>query len=391
MVDQLVKTEQLLKAVRHTPAGAFFYPPLAISHRDGQNAHGREQKACVGCAACCTGCPETAKNTLDFNYLPAAHRRGAEIQCRHEVKAFEPYAGGFRIHVLDHSRGGERRTIVGKRLVLAAGALGTPYLLLKNRAAFPALSPRLGSRFTGNGDFLTFAARCRRVLEPAFGPVITSAVRVHDQRGVDPRDDRPGFYVQDSGYPAFCAWIGEMIASPRIVWAEKLVLLKLAWKYLIGRPERNLSYELSQLFGDGRLSASTLPLLGIGREPAQGQMRLVDGRLDIDWSFRRARPYFEQVKTQMREITRGLGGTFEDNFLWRLSTVITVHPLGGCPMGRTAADGVVDPDNGQVHNYPGLHVADGSVMPGAVGPNPSLTIAAVADRFADAILAEEPR
>jgi len=44
-----------------------------------------------------------------------------------------------------------------------------------------------------------------------------------------------------------------------------------------------------------------------------------------------------------------------------------------------------------VHNYPRLHVADGSVMPGPVGANPSMTIAAVADRFADAILAEEGR
>ncbi|HEV7807094.1 MAG TPA: GMC oxidoreductase, partial [Solirubrobacteraceae bacterium] len=41
---------------------------------------------------------------------------------------------------------------------------------------------------------------------------------------------------------------------------------------------------------------------------------------------------------------------------------------------------------GRVYNYPGLHIADGSVMPGPVGANPSLTIAGLADRFADAIL-----
>jgi cholesterol oxidase len=66
-----------------------------------------------------------------------------------------------------------------------------------------------------------------------------------------------------------------------------------------------------------------------------------------------------------------------------------VHPLGGCPLGATPAEGVVDPVTGQVHNYPGLHVADGSVMPGTVGANPSFTIAALANRFADAILQEE--
>jgi cholesterol oxidase len=48
-------------------------------------------------------------------------------------------------------------------------------------------------------------------------------------------------------------------------------------------------------------------------------------------------------------------------------------------------EGVVD-SFGQVFNYPGLYVADGSVLPGAVGPNPSLTIAGCANRFADSIL-----
>jgi cholesterol oxidase len=55
-------------------------------------------------------------------------------------------------------------------------------------------------------------------------------------------------------------------------------------------------------------------------------------------------------------------------------------------MARTPERGVVDA-YGQVFGYPGLSVADGSVMPGPVGPNPSLTIAALADRFATWMLA----
>ena len=65
--------------------------------------------------------------------------------------------------------------------------------------------------------------------------------------------------------------------------------------------------------------------------------------------------------------------------------MITVHPLGGCSTGRHAGEGVVD-DYGEVFNYPGLTVADGSVMPGPIGPNPSLTIAALANRLADRII-----
>jgi cholesterol oxidase len=97
------------------------------------------------------------------------------------------------------------------------------------------------------------------------------------------------------------------------------------------------------------------------------------------------------VRGTIAELSERLGGKFEDDILWRLNAVMTVHPLGGCPMGATADEGVVDPVSGEVHNYPRLHVADGSVMPGPVGANPSMTIAAVADRFADAILADEGR
>jgi cholesterol oxidase len=51
-------------------------------------------------------------------------------------------------------------------------------------------------------------------------------------------------------------------------------------------------------------------------------------------------------------------------------------------MGRDADHGVVDAF-GQVFGFPGLVIADGSVMPGPVGANPSLTIAALADRFVE--------
>jgi cholesterol oxidase len=130
-------------------------------------------------------------------------------------------------------------------------------------------------------------------------------------------------------------------------------------------------------------------MLGMGREQPQGRMRLRNGLLDVEWSVRLARRYFEHVRSTVEQIARGMGAEFEDNVLWRLNAAFTVHPLGGCPLGDTPSEGVVHPKTGEVHNYPGLHVADGSVMPGTVGANPSLTIAAVSNRFADGILEEE--
>jgi cholesterol oxidase len=56
----------------------------------------------------------------------------------------------------------------------------------------------------------------------------------------------------------------------------------------------------------------------------------------------------------------------------------TAHILGGAPLGRDASDGVVD-GNFEVHNYPGMYIIDGSIMPANPGVNPSLTITALAE------------
>jgi cholesterol oxidase len=57
---------------------------------------------------------------------------------------------------------------------------------------------------------------------------------------------------------------------------------------------------------------------------------------------------------------------------------MTAHILGGCPFGLDDQEGVIDL-NCQIHNYPGLYVVDGSIMPANPGVNPSLTITALAE------------
>ena len=93
----------------------------------------------------------------------------------------------------------------------------------------------------------------------------------------------------------------------------------------------------------------------------------------------------------MRSLADELGGDFLDNPLWYLQRVITVHPLGGAPMGRTPDEGVVDP-YGRGVRLPGpprrRRLGDARARS---APNPRLTIAALADRFADRILEEHRR
>ncbi|MGZ4439848.1 MAG: GMC oxidoreductase [Gaiellaceae bacterium] len=395
-----------------------FYPRLAITFSRGdeplgrlieeeENIHQVPRYTCRLVGECDAGCNYGSNNSLDFNYITAAWHLGAAIKDRHEVKSFAPPArkgGLFRVEVIDYTdfeegREPERRVIFARRLILSAGSLGTTFLLLANRSAFPNISRQLGTRFSGNGDLLTFASHCTRigesgepelrVIEPSYGPVITMAARVAD---TSDGATGPGFYLEDGGYPAFLSWVQEMLDLPRFLWTEKWAIAKAMWRAVTRNPQRDLGDELAGIAGDRVLAAGTMTLLAMGHEIPQGTMRLDDrGRLDVDWSFKVAKPYNDRLRKTMKRVSVELGGEYKDDILWKLNQAITVHPLGGCPMGMSAEEGVVDHLTGQVFGYPGLHVADGSVMPGPVGANPSLTIAAVADRFADGILELEGR
>jgi cholesterol oxidase len=126
----------------------------------------------------------------------------------------------------------------------------------------------------------------------------------------------------------------------------------------------------------------------MGRDCPDGRLFLSDEYLDCDWSVKGSQDYYDRVERELHRIAEALNAKYEDNpaFRWNFHQVLTAHPLGGCPMGKDERDGVVNAC-GEVFNYPNLFVADGSVMPGPVGPNPSLTIAALADRFAEHIIA----
>jgi cholesterol oxidase len=369
------------------------------------NLHGRTRQTCRLVGECDIGCNFGAKNSLDYTYLSAAWHAGAEIRSRCEVRGFEPREGGYAIHFVEHDPEAEgrqtdtkalaRQTVTADRLILAAGTLGSTYLLLRNRAALPGLSPALGSRFSGNGDLLTFAVRCTEAVEgadpkprnidPGHGPVITSAIRVPDE--VDGGEGR-GFYLEDAGYPEFGNWLLQAADSPGIIGrAGPGLIARLVGRLLRRDRDTSLGAEVASLFGECELSAGVLPLLGMGRDVPDGHMTLADGdRLQVDWrKAGRSAEYFDRVRAFSEQVSDRLGATFMDTILWHLNRVVTVHPLGGCPMGESREQGVVD-SFGEVFGHPGLHVADGSVMPGPVGPNPSLTIAAVADRSAEAIL-----
>jgi len=397
-----------------------FSPPLAISFaprpgaRAGQkqivdeapygNIHGVTRLTCRLCGECDLGCNEGSKNTLDHTYLSAAAHLGADIRTLSEVYSVAPLSdGGYEVRYRQYAAEPDEtghyerteRVIRCGQLFLGAGTFGTTSLLLRNRVNLPALGRAVGMRFSGNGDLLTFCVGGTttrpggqlRVIDPNRGPVITTAIRRPD--GVDEEGAGRGYYVQEAGFPDFANWLIEAAQVTSSVKRAANVVSKIMAHRMARKNESTISAEIAKLIGEGRLTATSLPLLGMGRDTPDGRISLRDGELDVDWTTATSAAYFEAMRETMRDISEKLDGRFRDNPLWWTKRVVTVHPLGGAPMGRHVHEGVVDSWN-ESFGHPNLFVVDGSAVPGPVGPNPSLTIAAMADRAVERAL-EKPR
>jgi len=381
--DRTPKTQGLLAAAQLTGLEAE-RPPLAVAFGrhpgepldDGSgNLHGAPRETCRLCGACDIGCQLGSKHTVDLTYLSAAVDAGAQVRACCEATTLDRVDGAWRVRYRQHvaARGGHpehlldpiaeaRREVVAKRVVLAAGTFGSTGLLLRNRLALPGLSPRLGRGFSGNGDLLMFLRGADRYLDPATGPVITAMARIGDARSPSGR----GFLIQDAGAPAFSEWLWQSLELPRDLW----------------RAMRRRSP--GEVLGNARESAAMLPMLGIGRDVPGGRMRLRGDRVQLTWKGTASQAYFEGLEDTARSMAEALGGRMI-RLGGRFARLLTVHPLGGCAMALDVEHGVVD-SSGRVFGSEGLYVADGSILPGPVGVNPSMTIAALAERIAGRML-----
>ncbi|HEY3904624.1 MAG TPA: GMC family oxidoreductase [Streptosporangiaceae bacterium] len=377
---------------------------LPIVDPDYGNLHGRPRSTCRLCGECDIGCNNGAKNSLDYNYLSAAKHHGADLRTGHEVKAIRPRpAGGYEVDYIQRDlqdpdapidpNAQPTRIITCDRLVLAAGTFGTTYLLLRNRPYLRHLSAALGTRFSSNGDILSFLVNAKnhhrtRPLDASRGPVITTAIRLADEHD-GPGESGRGAYIEDGGYPAFVDWLVEAAHVP----GDSRRLARFALERLqsiVGLArETDISGEISELIGPDALSVSSMPLLGMGRDTPDGTLWLRGDQLDLAWSTATSEAYFERVTETMRRIAAVLGAHYVGNPMWLRKRIVTAHPVGGAPMGHNRSVGVCDA-YGEVFGHPGLYIADAAVMPGPVGANPSMTIAALADRMCTRLLEQRP-
>ena len=395
-------------------------PPINVTFADGPNAAGIEQRACTLCGDCVTGCNHRAKNTVAENYLPDAVAHGAQVFCQATVRTvararvgggvgFDGDNGedGWIVH-FDAAADGRARFdapssfVFADVVVLAAGTLGSTEILLRSRAGGLAVSPRLGDRFTGNGDVLAFAHGVdgpspalrgigvggRPVTAAnAVGPCITGMI---DVTGIP--EPGKGVLVEEGAIPGALRWFmpaAFVVAADMddggspLAFARRVLRRVSAWAGAVldptgGPAERSLTYlAMSDDVGDGRL-------------------HLDDGGLQIEWPAVGDLPVFDHNAAVLQAASAAVGGEYVANPLWSpllRESLLTVHPLGGCAMADDGAHGVVDHrgrvftgEGDEVHD--GLLVADGAIVPRPLAVNPLLTISALSERAAALLAAE---
>ena len=352
------------------------YDP-ARSHRF-MNAEGIEQGTCVHLGECDIGCPVLARNTLDLNYIPRAERHGAEVRPLHIVRSIEREGDGYRVR---SDRIEDRRLVPttddARIVIVAAGSLGSTELLLRCRdvaRTLPDLPGSLGHGWSSNGDFLTIGLHDGRMIEPTRGPTITSAIDFRDGAFED-----QSFIIEDGGFPGIVAnWLSH--AATRWSWFRR---------------ERMLYSGFQQAVRDHAEFHEVMPWFAQGRDAANGRLRLGRPwgpfgrlRLALDWDVTASRPTIDAIIAMHDRLARATGGKPIVPLSWSwLGYLITPHPLGGCNMGTDATTSVVD-HRGRVWGQPNLYVADGAIVPEALGANPSRTIAALAERVAAIMIAE---
>src|SRR5690606_37507020 len=122
--------------------------------------------------------------TLDLNYIPLAEQHGAVVKPLHLVQRITPLHSeqGYRVdfNVIDIDK---QKLIPGflnaKKVIVAAGTMGTNELLLRCRDQYgtlPNISRVLGTGWSSNGDFLTPTVYRNRAVSPTHGPTITCAI-----------------------------------------------------------------------------------------------------------------------------------------------------------------------------------------------------------------------
>jgi cholesterol oxidase len=343
--------------------------------------------------------------------------------------------GGYEVQYIQRQDGNlsktTKMTVTADIVIVAAGCVGTSEIMLrsKERGALPNLSDRVGFGFSTNGDYIAFLEKTKERVSLIRGPVTTSFAHFNTSDPATGGDSKNFHTLEDQGIPpALASVLGQGLPLIRSLGKGRkgrLFVLHAILRYLLKRLLQSIhalftNYrERGDIFrSEEEIVANMMCVVGMGREASVGQFRLgKSGETPLRLSrtepekfgknfwddpiYRAIRESLDRVAEIMRDPSDPTG-EFKNPFLtdaagtFDATSIAVSHPLGGCIMGADATKGVVD-EFGHVFDksktgarpfYEKLYIADASVIPSALGVNPSLTISALALRIGDQIINE---
>ncbi len=343
---------------------------------------GPARNTCIHCGGCMVGCRYNAKNTLPKNYLYFAEKWGAKILPEANAHNVTPLAAGeldgARYEVAYHRTTAwfysQEQRVRARNVIFSGGTLGTLSLLFKCREAthtLPHISTRLGELVRSNSETLLGMMSRDKQTDYSKGIAITSIFRADDKTAIEP--------VRYSAGSSFIRLISAPLIEPQKSFIKRL--FSLLWN-TISHP-----LEFLHLYVLPGWAEKMTILLGMQTEDNHLRMRFGRSWLTL---FRRGlisqsaeeNPVptrIEKGHYVAQKFTNRIHGIAGGSIVEVLfDTPVTAHILGGVTFGRDDREGVVGLDC-QIHNYPGLYVVDGSIVPANPGVNPSLTITALAE------------
>jgi choline dehydrogenase-like flavoprotein len=311
---------------------------------------------CRQCGFCMTGCIFGAKRNLTLNYIPRAEALGAEFRIGCEALSIKPSKNGYTVKY--RTREGKIEDAAGSITILAANAIETPAILLRSRE-FLKLPEQVGKNLSNNGSLAFFML----LPENKFPNVSLYKGRNIATMITYSWWEEHKISIFPGCLPPAVAAATELPATP---------ITKRSW---------GLAYK--HFFRD-IYSSRLLICLVLG---------LVEGKMVVETDLRgnpiikpamMENGYVDKVAKVSNHIAKSNGaqvlyvatGGFE---------LGEAHPLGSVRMGNDPEKSATNPC-GEIWGCPGLFVSDGSSIPCGIGVNPSLTIAANAERISDWIL-----
>jgi choline dehydrogenase-like flavoprotein len=345
----------------------------------------RNVLGCWNIGYCGMGCPTNAKQSMLVTTIPAALQRGATLLTRARALQFEQE--GDRVAALrcaamapDGVRPGPQRvTLRARAFVSAAGAIGTPALLLRSRVPDP-------HRLIGKRTFLHPVVVSVALMPGKVEAYSGAPQTIYSDHFLDtlPPDGPMGYKLEAPPiHPILGAITLPSHGQRHARWMEDLPRLQVLLALLRDGFHPDSAGGSVALAGDGT------PVLDYPLTPYvwDGARRALASMAEIQFAAgaRRVMPVHGEGEayTRWSEAKEAIAA-FDLKPL--VTPVVSAHVMGGAPLGPDPARSVVDP-SGRHHHLANLHVLDGSLFPTSIGANPQLSIYGIVARLATALAA----